>query len=101
MSKVLPKVKEEAARKISQPKMKPDLVESESSIVYDEGGKGAGYLAVEKLEPTTYIYTYSCAEEELSLCRLERRCMFGIDTEVNVIETAVMVDPGRSPFIKE
>ncbi|WP_132006576.1 TRM11 family SAM-dependent methyltransferase [Mesobacillus foraminis] len=81
--------------------MSPKLVESSSSIGYDENGKGAGYLAVHQLESTTYIYTYSCAEEELSLCRLERRCMFGIDTELNAIEAPLKIEPSRSPFIKE
>ncbi|WP_154974260.1 TRM11 family SAM-dependent methyltransferase [Priestia megaterium] len=48
-----------------------------------------------------YIYTYACSEEELSLCQLERRSLFEIETEKPIIKSAVKLDPSRSPFIKE
>ncbi|UII56439.1 RNA methyltransferase [Cytobacillus spongiae] len=51
-------------------------------------------------EPATYLYTFACREEEQSLCQLERRSLFGVDTEENVISSPLKIDPSRSPFIK-
>ncbi|WP_102345428.1 TRM11 family SAM-dependent methyltransferase [Bacillus sp. Marseille-P3661] len=53
------------------------------------------------LDQTNYIYTYVCHEEERSLCQLERRRLFGVDTEKNIIQSPLKIDPSRSPFIKE
>jgi tRNA G10 N-methylase Trm11 len=49
----------------------------------------------------TFIYTYACREEEFSLCRLEMRSLFGMDSLSNLFKSAVEIDPSRSPFIKE
>lgn len=52
-------------------------------------------------EALTYIYIYSCREDELSLCALEMRSFFGIDSTSNILESDLKIDPSRSPFIKE
>lgn len=52
-------------------------------------------------EPMTYIYNYSCREDELSLCALEMRSFFGVDSKSTILESTVKIDPSRSPFIKE
>lgn len=54
-------------------------------------------------EESTYIYHYACAEEEISLCALEIRTLFGKDTasQFNSIESTLKIDPSRSPFIRE
>ena len=48
-----------------------------------------------------YIYTYAFPEDERSLCALEMRSIFGIDTSTNIVKSKVDIDPSRSPFIKE
>lgn len=48
-----------------------------------------------------YIYIFTCHEDEISLCQLEMRSLFGFHTEDNVIESSVSINPSRSPFIKE
>lgn len=53
------------------------------------------------IEPKTYLYTYSCREEEWNLCQMERRVLFGVHTESKVIESPIKLDPSRSPFINE
>ncbi|WP_223588828.1 TRM11 family SAM-dependent methyltransferase [Neobacillus bataviensis] len=50
---------------------------------------------------TTYIYTYAHYEDERSLCALEMRSLFSQDSDSNVLESSVKIDPSRSPFIKE
>ncbi len=50
---------------------------------------------------TTYLYTYTCHEEEQSLCNLEKRSMFNVTTDSSIIESTLKIDPSRSPFIKE
>jgi tRNA G10 N-methylase Trm11 len=49
----------------------------------------------------TYIYNYSCREDEISLCALEMRTFFGNDTDSNILESSMKIDPSRSPFIQE
>jgi tRNA G10 N-methylase Trm11 len=49
----------------------------------------------------TYIYTYAGYEDERSLRALEMRSLFGTESETNVLESSVKIDPSRSPFIKE
>lgn len=49
----------------------------------------------------TYIYTFTCHEDELSLCQLEMRSLFGFHEEANILESTVQIDPSRSPFIKD
>ncbi|WP_328701174.1 TRM11 family SAM-dependent methyltransferase [Aquibacillus kalidii] len=48
-----------------------------------------------------YIYNYACAEEEIPLCALEIRSLFGKDSlsQYNSIESHLLIDPSRSPFI--
>jgi tRNA G10 N-methylase Trm11 len=48
-----------------------------------------------------FIYTYACREDELSLCHLEMRSFWGMDSGANILKTAIRIDPDRSPFIKE
>ncbi|WP_253957828.1 TRM11 family SAM-dependent methyltransferase [Metabacillus halosaccharovorans] len=48
-----------------------------------------------------FIYTFTCHEDEISLCQLEMRSLFGFHTETNVLESSVQINPSRSPFIKE
>ncbi|MFJ5762397.1 TRM11 family SAM-dependent methyltransferase [Neobacillus sp. NPDC093182] len=50
---------------------------------------------------TTYIYIYAGYEDERSLRVLEMRSLFGTESETNVLESSVKIDPSRSPFIKE
>jgi tRNA G10 N-methylase Trm11 len=53
------------------------------------------------VKPNTYLYTYSCPEEERSLCYLETRALFGVNTESKILESPLKMDPSRSPFINE
>ncbi|MCV9888252.1 TRM11 family SAM-dependent methyltransferase [Metabacillus halosaccharovorans] len=48
-----------------------------------------------------FIYTFSCHEDEISLCQLEMRSLFGFHTGTNILESSVQINPSRSPFIKE
>ncbi|MEH7491373.1 TRM11 family SAM-dependent methyltransferase [Neobacillus niacini] len=50
---------------------------------------------------STYIYTYSGYEDERSLRGLEMRSLFGTESQTNILESTVKIDPSRSPFIKE
>jgi tRNA G10 N-methylase Trm11 len=47
----------------------------------------------------TYIYTYACTQDEMSLCVLEQRSLFGKDSVSNIMESPLKIDPSRSPFI--
>lgn len=46
-----------------------------------------------------YVYTFTCREEELALCALEQRSLFGKDTQSKILESPLQIDPSRSPFI--
>ncbi|MEH7388820.1 TRM11 family SAM-dependent methyltransferase [Bacillus sp. JJ1474] len=48
-----------------------------------------------------YIYTYSCYEEERSLCDLEMRTLLGSEPQIGIVESHIKMNPSRSPFIKE
>ena len=48
-----------------------------------------------------FIYTYSCTPEELSLCHMEMRSLFGMETTAPILKSSIEVEPSRSPFIKE
>jgi len=52
-----------------------------------------------------HIYIIAANEEERSLCRLEMRSLFGVesvgDYDSNVLQSSKRIDPSRSPFIKE
>ncbi|WP_058306320.1 TRM11 family SAM-dependent methyltransferase [Gracilibacillus massiliensis] len=51
------------------------------------------------LQPSEYLYTYTHALEESSLCALEQRALFGRESD-NIIKSTTNIDPSRSPFIK-
>ncbi|WP_227938217.1 TRM11 family SAM-dependent methyltransferase [Alkalihalobacillus deserti] len=53
-----------------------------------------------KTIPAKFIYTYSYHEDEISLCKLEMRSLFGFDTSSSVLQSPLKIDPSRSPFIK-
>ncbi len=48
-----------------------------------------------------YAYTYVSHEEEAALCRLELRTLFGVEPNSGCIVTPILIDPSRSPFIKQ
>lgn len=48
-----------------------------------------------------FIYTYGCREEELSLCQLEMRAFFSIDSKTNILTSPIDIHPDRSPFLRE
>jgi len=52
-------------------------------------------------EDRKYIYTYACSDDELDLCRMELRCLFGREVGPSLFESSIEVDVSRSPFIKE
>ncbi|WP_277584100.1 TRM11 family SAM-dependent methyltransferase [Psychrobacillus antarcticus] len=49
---------------------------------------------------SAFIYTYAYNEDERSLCHLEMRSFFDIDTEAKILKSTVKIDPSRSPFMK-
>lgn len=53
--------------------------------------------------PPLFVYTFACHEDELPLCALEMRSVFGTDISSGplVLCSPVSFDPSRSPFIKE
>ncbi|WP_226672524.1 TRM11 family SAM-dependent methyltransferase [Rossellomorea aquimaris] len=53
------------------------------------------------IETKNYLYTYSWEPNEASLCALERRTLFGEDSESGILESRFEIDPSRSPFIRE
>ena len=53
------------------------------------------------IETKNYLYTYSWEPNEASLCALERRILFGEDSESSILESRIEIDPSRSPFIRE
>lgn len=48
-----------------------------------------------------YIYTYAYRPEEESLCLLEMRSLFGMDSRTRIIESPMAIEPNRSPFMRE
>ncbi|MCA1060584.1 RsmD family RNA methyltransferase [Rossellomorea aquimaris] len=53
------------------------------------------------IETKNYLYTYSWEPNEESLCALEKRMLFGKDSESGILVSSLKVDPSRSPFIRE
>ncbi|PZE20650.1 TRM11 family SAM-dependent methyltransferase [Paenibacillus xerothermodurans] len=49
----------------------------------------------------TFLYTYTCHEDELPLCRLELRTLFGVEPRQGYLESGIELDPSRSPFMKK
>lgn len=54
-----------------------------------------------KIEHINHIYIYSCHEDEKSLCALEMRAFFGVDSQTSILESPLKIDLNRSPFIQE
>ncbi|RFU67863.1 RNA methyltransferase [Peribacillus saganii] len=48
-----------------------------------------------------FVYTFACSPDEISLCHMEMRSLFGKETGKNILKTPTEIDPSRSPFIKE
>ena len=48
-----------------------------------------------------FIYTYAFREDERSLCYMEMRSLFGVESHVNILKSKVKIEPSRSPFMKE
>lgn len=52
------------------------------------------------LEPRSFLYNYALPDEERELCALEMRSFFGVDTDSSILESAIKIDPSRSPFLR-
>jgi tRNA G10 N-methylase Trm11 len=48
-----------------------------------------------------YIYNYSWDENERYLCAMEMRALFGKESDSNILESSLKLNPSRSPFIRE
>ncbi|MDF2663016.1 MAG: methyltransferase [Paenibacillus sp.] len=50
-----------------------------------------------------FVYTFACHEDELPLCALEKRTVFGADASAgsHLLCSPVAFEPSRSPFVKE
>lgn len=48
-----------------------------------------------------YLYTFGYRPEEQALCQLEMRMFFGYDNALNYLFSDQLVEPKRSPFIRE
>ncbi|WP_409252930.1 DNA methyltransferase [Bacillus sp. SCS-153A] len=48
-----------------------------------------------------YIYNYAWDENEKLLCAMEMRALFGKDSNSNILESTLKIEPSRSPFIRE
>ncbi|WP_192812610.1 TRM11 family SAM-dependent methyltransferase [Paenisporosarcina sp. TG-14] len=65
-------------------------------IIKKDGNK------VNQIAPTgEFIYTYAYTDDEESLCHLEMRSFFGIETLSKILKSSINIIPSRSPFIKE
>jgi len=56
------------------------------------------------MQPPICLYTVACHEEEMSLCALEMRTLFGQpfeEVQHEVLLSPVRLDPSRSPFLRE
>lgn len=59
------------------------------------------YFHTELIIIRKHLYTYSWEPNEVSLCALERRALFGESPSSLIQESTRLIDPSRSPFIKE
>jgi tRNA G10 N-methylase Trm11 len=50
---------------------------------------------------TSYLYMFACHEDETDLCQLELRTLFGAEPSDGYILSSLLIDPSRSPFIKQ
>jgi tRNA G10 N-methylase Trm11 len=53
------------------------------------------------MAPGAYVYTFSWEPNEEALSAMERRALFGVDSQSGILESALEIDPSRSPFIRE
>lgn len=67
-------------------------------IIYKD--RGWIEMQISHIKPA-FIYTYACSEDELSLCQMELRCLFGREVPPSIFASDIEVDVSRSPFIKE
>lgn len=58
-------------------------------------------MVIEPSNKPVYIYTYVCHEDELPLCRMELRTLFGLEPQGGYVESSIKLDPSRSPFVKQ
>lgn len=50
----------------------------------------------------SFIYTFACREEELDLCRMEQRALFGAEAcAEGWLLSSSDIGPGRSPFLRQ
>lgn len=63
--------------------------------------RGVRYFHTELIIIIKHLYTYSWEPNEVSLCALERRALFGENPSTLIQESTRLIDPSRSPFIKE
>lgn len=54
----------------------------------------------ELLKQQDFLYLYACTEEEIELCQMEQRALFGNWSSNFLINSSIKRDPSRSPFIK-
>lgn len=66
---------------------------------YNRNNIGGNTLTISNRQPA-FIYTFAYNDAERSLCHLEMRSFFGIDTELKIIKSNIKIDPSRSPFMK-
>lgn len=59
-----------------------------------------GNTLINNSRQSAFIYTYAYNEAERSLCHLEMRSFFDIDSETKILKSPVKIDPSRSPFMK-
>ncbi|KMT21883.1 TRM11 family SAM-dependent methyltransferase [Clostridium cylindrosporum] len=53
------------------------------------------------LREEKYLYTINYTSDEESLCRLEMKSIFQVEVQGKLIISERLIDPSRSPFIKE
>lgn len=56
---------------------------------------------IEKVRMPLYYYTYACHEDEIELCALELRALFGAEPAGGGLASEIPIDPSRSPFIRQ
>lgn len=76
------------------------LPKEESVFACYNGGIIGGNTLTNFSRQPAFIYTFAYNDAERSLCHLEMRSFFGVDTQTKIIKSDVQIDPSRSPFIK-
>jgi tRNA G10 N-methylase Trm11 len=62
---------------------------------------GDEFMKTLTVVPSSYIYTFTWEPNEEGLWALEKRALFGVDSQSGIVESSFEIDPSRSPFIKE